>query len=75
MTRTDQKDEEQIFACGQIVSNTAHMMQDEVGASVETIIDRMLTYAVAQMVSFSGSVEAAAKQPKALTHGDFGNVT
>lgn len=45
-------------ACDVILYRAATMMVEEVGAPVEMVLDRLLTYAVAQTVASHGKDEA-----------------
>ena len=46
-------------ACDLVIERAAVMMAGEVGASVEMILDRMLTYAAAQAATIDGSPRTA----------------
>lgn len=46
-------------SCDALLSEACETMQKEMGAEVELILDRLLTYAAAQMVLTSGKAEAA----------------
>lgn len=48
-----------LLACDVIVTRAAQLMQDDAGAPLAMILDRMLTYAAAQAVFSDGSAEAA----------------
>ncbi|MDX0210202.1 hypothetical protein GOC35_00600 [Sinorhizobium meliloti] len=46
--------------CDQVVERAASVMVEELGAPIEMMIDRMLTYAGAQMCALDGTKKTAA---------------
>ena len=46
-------------ACDGMIHNAARMMIEDGGASIEMVIDRLLTFAAAQAVSLEGSKRTA----------------
>lgn len=45
--------------CDEIIARAARMMVADVGANIPMMLDRLLTYAAAQIVSMDGSRDAA----------------
>lgn len=46
-------------ACDATIAEAGRVMQDEIGAGVDLILDRLLTYCAAQMVVSTNKAEAA----------------
>jgi hypothetical protein len=59
VTVEGERNEQKKAACDVIVERAAEMMFSEVAAPIEMIIDRLVTYAVAQMVLIDGKHGAA----------------
>ncbi|MBS9720238.1 hypothetical protein JYU29_06005 [Tianweitania sp. BSSL-BM11] len=59
VTRETEFAERQKAMCDTIIERAAHMMVGEVGVTVPTMLDRMLTYCGAQACTIDGSKNTA----------------
>ena len=51
--------DETLSACNTTVQRAAHLMVNDFGADAEMVLDRFLTYSIAQMVLLEGPITAA----------------
>ncbi|MDX0261555.1 hypothetical protein GOC60_10200 [Sinorhizobium meliloti] len=60
MSKREINDKNIQSACDLVVERAAEMMVEEIGAPIEMMIDRMMTYAGAQMCVLDGNRKTAA---------------